>query len=166
VTLARQCSASAVHDPELPPSFAHLAASSIELTELFARGVASQCIMPTMTDLKNMTPQEIERFLRLTNLANGAARGCAQAIQLYRKRRESFDAMTDLNRPFRELLASRCTITTLAAERSETADDGTVKLLYRLTDGNTVEGVLIPDRAALPSASRRRSVAPRAADSA
>jgi 23S rRNA (adenine2503-C2)-methyltransferase len=52
--------------------------------------------------------------------------------------------MSDLNRPLRELLKSRCTISTLDIERAETADDGTRKLLYRLVDGNTIEGVLIP----------------------
>ena len=95
------------------------------------------------TDLKNMTPQEIDQFCT-AELGQRTGQGLRLAVQLYRKRRETFGAMTDLNRHFREQLASLCTITTLAVERSEAADDGTVKLLYRLADGNTVEGVLIP----------------------
>jgi len=95
------------------------------------------------TDLKSMPPREIDRFCAV-ELGQRTGQGLRLAVQLYRKRRETFAAMTDLNRNFREQLASRCTISTLAVERSETADDGTVKLLYRLADGNTVEGVLIP----------------------
>ena len=96
-----------------------------------------------MIDLKGLTPQEIERFCA-SELGQRPGQGLRVAVQLYRKRREAFDAMTDLNRPLREQLTSRCRVTTLAVERSEAADDGTVKLLYRLADGNTIEGVLIP----------------------
>jgi len=94
-------------------------------------------------DLKEMTPAEIDAFCE-RELGQRRGQGLRVAVQLYRKRRETIDAMIDLNRPFREQLSSRCSITTLARERSETADDGTVKLLYRLADGNTIEGVLIP----------------------
>ena len=90
-----------------------------------------------------MTPLEIDRYCA-AELGQRKGQGLRLAVQIYRKRREAFDAMTDLNRLFREQLASRCTITALTVERSEAADDGTVKLLYRLADGNTVEGVLIP----------------------
>jgi 23S rRNA (adenine2503-C2)-methyltransferase len=94
-------------------------------------------------DLKEMTPAEIDAFCE-RELVQRRGQGLRVAVQLFRKRREAFDAMIDLNRPFREQLSSRCSITTLSRERSETADDGTVKLLYRLADGNTIEGVLIP----------------------
>ncbi len=96
-----------------------------------------------MIDLKGLTPKEIELFCA-GELGQKPGQGLRVAVRLYRKRRESIDAMTDLNRPLRELLKSRCTITTLAVERSEVSEDGTVKLLYRLDDGNSVEGVLIP----------------------
>jgi len=97
----------------------------------------------TMTDLKGLTPKEIERFCA-DELGQKAGQGLRVAVQLYRKRRESIDAMTDLNRPLREMLMSRCMITTLAVDCSETAEDGTMKLLYRLHDSKTIEGVLIP----------------------
>ena len=99
--------------------------------------------MPPSVDLKEMTPAEIDVFCE-RELGRRRGQGLRVAVQLYRKHRETFDAMTDLNRPFRQQLIAHCTITTLAIERSETADDGTVKLLYRLADGNTIEGVLIP----------------------
>src|SRR5512137_86538 len=97
----------------------------------------------TSVDLKEMTPEEIDVFCE-RELGMRRGQGLRVAVQLYRKRREAFDAMVDLNRPFREQLGARCAITTLAIERSETADDGTVKMLYRLADRNTIEGVLIP----------------------
>lgn len=96
-----------------------------------------------LTDLKSLTPREIDGYCE-RELGRRRGQGLRVAVQLYRKRRESFGAMIDLNRAFREQLASHCTITTLAVERSEAANDGTRKLLYRFADGNTVEGVLIP----------------------
>lgn len=96
-----------------------------------------------MIDLKELTPDEIDR-LCVEELRRKPGQGHRVAIQLFRKRVEDFEAMTALNRPFRELLKSRCTITTLKVERSSASGDGTVKLLYRFADGNTVEGVLIP----------------------
>jgi len=97
----------------------------------------------TMPDMKELTPDEIDRFCA-HELRLKPGQGHRVAIQLFRKRVEDFDAMTDLNRPFRELLKGHCAISQLAIERSDRADDGTVKLLYRLGDGNSIEGVLIP----------------------
>ena len=96
-----------------------------------------------MIDLKELTPDEIDR-LCAAELGQKRGQGHRVAVQLFRKRREDLDAMTDLNRPFRELLKRHCTISRLAIERSESADDRTTKLLYRLRDGNSIEGVLIP----------------------
>ena len=96
-----------------------------------------------MIDLKELTPDEIDR-LCVDKLRQKRGQGHRVAIQLFRKRVEDFDAMTDLNRPFRELLKGHCTISRLAIERSDSAGDGTMKLLYRLGDGNSIEGVLIP----------------------
>jgi len=94
-------------------------------------------------DLKGLTPLHIERFCE-EELGQKLSQGTRLAVRLFRKRQEDFDDMTDLNRPFRELLKQNCRISRLAIEQQSIADDGTVKLLYRLDDGNTVEGVLIP----------------------
>jgi 23S rRNA (adenine2503-C2)-methyltransferase len=66
------------------------------------------------------------------------------AVWLFRKKVEDFDLMPDLNRPFREQLKRHALISRLPIETRSTSEDGTEKLLYRLDDGNTVEGVLIP----------------------
>ena len=96
-----------------------------------------------MIDLKELTPDEIDRFCA-HELRQKAGQGHRVAIQLFRKRVEDFDTMTDLNKPFREFLKGHCAVSKLAVERSESAGDGTMKLLYRLGDGNSIEGVLIP----------------------
>src|SRR5512145_1471881 len=96
-----------------------------------------------MFDLKELTPDEMDR-LCIEELGQKPGQGHRVAVQLFRKRVEDFDAMTDLNKPLRELLKRQCTISRLVVERSESSDDGTTKLLYRLRDGNSIEGVLIP----------------------
>ena len=94
-------------------------------------------------DLKSLTPGEINRFCT-ESLGQKPGQGTRVAVQLYRKRVETIDAMTDLNRPFREQLKHHCAISQLDVEQHRTSEDGTGKLLYRLNDGNTIEGVLIP----------------------
>ncbi len=93
-------------------------------------------------DLKSLTPREIERFCTQT-LGMKPGQGTRLAVRLYRRKVEDIDAMSDLNRPFREQLKRTCTISTLTIEQRSTSEDGTEKLLSRLDDGNTIEGVLI-----------------------
>lgn len=97
----------------------------------------------TFIDLAGVTPHEIERFC-VDELGQKQGQGTRLAIRLFRKRLEDIDAMLDLNRPFRELLKQRCKISRITVAQHNASEDGTEKLLYRLEDGNTVEGVLIP----------------------
>ena len=101
-------------------------------------------------DLKGLTPKGIERFCT-EELKQKPGQGLRVAVWLYRRRVEDFDAMTDLNRPFREELKKGCALSSLAIEKKTIAGDGTEKLLYRLDDGNAIEGVLIsgPNRLTL-----------------
>jgi 23S rRNA (adenine2503-C2)-methyltransferase len=96
-----------------------------------------------LIDLKSLTPREIDRFCART-LGQRAGQGTRVAVRLYRRKVEDIDAMADMNRPFREQLKRACMISTLLIEQHSTSEDGTQKLLYRLDDGNTIEGVLIP----------------------
>lgn len=96
-----------------------------------------------LVDLKNMTPEEIDEFCT-RHLGQKPGQGTRVAVWLYRKRVEEIDAMSDLNRPFRAELRRQCRISELTIERRNKSGDGTEKLLYRLEDGNSVEGVLIP----------------------
>ena len=94
-------------------------------------------------DLKGLTPNEIDLFCS-GNLGQKRGQGMRVAVWLYRKKVEDFDSMNDLNRPFREQLKRHCMISKLTVEQRSASGDGTEKLLYRLGDGNTIEGVLIP----------------------
>jgi 23S rRNA (adenine2503-C2)-methyltransferase len=94
-------------------------------------------------DLKSLTPREIDRFCT-DRLGRKPGQGARVAVWLYRRKVEDIDAMTDLNRPFREQLKHHSVISRLAIEQRSASGDGTEKLLYRLSDGNAVEGVLIP----------------------
>ncbi len=96
-----------------------------------------------LTDLKALTPREIDRFCK-EQLGQKPGQGTRVSVLLYRRHVESIDAMTDLNRPFRAQLKHNCTISAITAEQCSVSEDGTEKLLYRLDDGNAVEGVLIP----------------------
>ncbi len=64
---------------------------------------------------------------------------------LYRRDARSFQAMTDLSESLRQQLDERfnCGDTELA-ERHRAEDDGATKCVIRLSDGETVESVLIP----------------------
>ncbi len=94
-------------------------------------------------DLKSLTPRAIDRFC-CDKLGQKPGQGTRVAVWLYRKKEEAFDAMEDLNKPFREQLKRHSTISQLSIEQHQTSEDGTEKLLYRFNDGNAVEGVLIP----------------------
>jgi 23S rRNA (adenine2503-C2)-methyltransferase len=70
---------------------------------------------------------------------------------LYRRRARSLGEMTDLPRPLRETLAAGHDLRwPEVAERSRSTD-GTLKYLFRLDDGATIESVYIPEE-------RRRTI--------
>jgi 23S rRNA (adenine2503-C2)-methyltransferase len=54
-----------------------------------------------------------------------------------------YDAMTNLPRALREVLAAAVPFSTLAVETEREARDGTVKTLFRTADGHPVEAVLM-----------------------
>lgn len=64
---------------------------------------------------------------------------------LYRKGAETIDVMTDLPRAFRSRLAENCVVALPEAVELRQSADGTRKFLFRLTDGVTIESVLIRD---------------------
>jgi 23S rRNA (adenine2503-C2)-methyltransferase len=63
---------------------------------------------------------------------------------LYQRDALSFDEMTDLPAAERRALAAACVLQTAAVARAEHSADGTVKHLWRMSDGELVESVLIP----------------------
>ena len=55
----------------------------------------------------------------------------------------SFDEMTNLSKDMRKKLADTCTIEGARIIKKQVSSDGTAKFLMRLSDGNTVESVLM-----------------------
>lgn len=62
---------------------------------------------------------------------------------LYVKRVTRFDDMTNLSKELREVLADNFTITTLKTVVKQESKDGTIKFLFELQDGYTIETVLM-----------------------
>lgn len=94
------------------------------------------------TDIKSMRPHELQTALQALELPKFRA---AQVYKwLHVQGAQRFDEMTDLSKALRETLDNAFVIRNaeIALKRvSET--DGTVKYLYRLCDGETVEAVLM-----------------------
>ena len=94
-----------------------------------------------MTDLKSMTPEELEAWFK--ELGQPKFR----AMQVFRWMHggaESFDEMSNLPKALREKLAAECVLTVPRVERKQMSGlDGTIKYLWRLSDGNCVETVLM-----------------------
>ena len=64
---------------------------------------------------------------------------------LFREHATEFATMTNLPAPLREQLAQSFTIGRLAIEQRHQSGDGTVKYLFGLADGKSIESVLIPE---------------------
>ncbi|HEY3120639.1 MAG TPA: 23S rRNA (adenine(2503)-C(2))-methyltransferase RlmN [Vicinamibacteria bacterium] len=65
---------------------------------------------------------------------------------LYRKRARSFDEMTDLSKAFRRSLADAYDLRWPELAERQVSRDGTVKYLFALDGGATIESVYIPDQ--------------------
>ncbi len=78
-------------------------------------------------------------------LGEPAYRGRQLYVWLYKRRVRSFDQMTDLSRPLRERLAATYDLRWPEVFEGQESSDGTVKYLFRLDDGATIESVFIPE---------------------
>jgi 23S rRNA (adenine2503-C2)-methyltransferase len=63
---------------------------------------------------------------------------------LWKKSARSFDEMTNLSIPAREMLNTNFTINHVSVDMLQKSSDRTIKSRFRLFDNNIVEGVLIP----------------------
>ena len=92
-------------------------------------------------DILSMLPGELEEML--AELAQPRFRAGQLFSWLHEKRAGTFEEMTNLPSALRSALAERCEITPVAERRRQQAKDGTVKFLFALGDGNTIESVLM-----------------------
>ncbi len=95
------------------------------------------------TNLKDLSPDELEQFLRDLGEAPYRARQLARWV--YRRRATGFGEMSDLSRDLRARLADVSTIRVATPTGEVVADDGCRKFLFRFIDGATAETVFIPD---------------------
>ncbi len=94
-----------------------------------------------MIDLKSMTPEEISGVLK--ELGAPAFRG-KQVFAWLHKGAACFEEMSDLPKALREKLGEHCFITVPKVARKQVSrQDGTIKYLWELADGNCIESVLM-----------------------
>ena len=94
-----------------------------------------------MTDIKSMNQEELAAFLK--ELGQPAFR-TKQIFQWLHRGVRSFDEMTNLSKGLREELEQRRLLAPPTVERKQvSAQDGTIKYLWRLHDGNCIETVLM-----------------------
>ena len=97
--------------------------------------------MSPIVDIKSMTPEELAVWLK--ELGEPAFRAKQIFKWLYRGV-TSFGEMTDLSKALRQKLEETALLTPpTVARKQESAQDGTIKYLWELADGNCVESVLM-----------------------
>ena len=94
-----------------------------------------------MTELKSLSREELSQLLR--ELGEPAFRA-KQVFQWLHRGAADFDEMTNVPKSLREKLREHCVLTVPTVERKQvSAQDGTIKYLWRLADGNCIESVLM-----------------------
>jgi len=98
--------------------------------------------MATAIDLKDLTQIEFEELM----VAWGQAPFRARQVQkwLY-KGVTDFEAMTDVSKAVKDLLRDKATLSQLTVAARQHAEDGCEKFSFRLSDGEIIESVLIPE---------------------
>jgi 23S rRNA (adenine2503-C2)-methyltransferase len=103
--------------------------------------------MSEKINLLDLVPDESERVLREFAVAHGEApyRGGQVARRLWTNPAATLDAMSELPRAFREMLAAHFDLPRLEIAARQRSIDGTEKFLFRLPDGEAIESVAIPE---------------------
>ncbi len=95
------------------------------------------------TNIKLLTREELQSHLTALGLKKYRADQVLKWI--YTHYAATFDEMTNIAKPERQMLASHFVIPDPKIVAAETSTDGTRKFLFQLEDGHTIESVLIPD---------------------
>ncbi|MBR3752097.1 MAG: 23S rRNA (adenine(2503)-C(2))-methyltransferase RlmN [Ruminiclostridium sp.] len=94
-----------------------------------------------MPDLKSMTPEELTAWCKEQGMP--AFRG-KQIFQWFSRGISSVEEMTNLPKALREKIAQEGQFSAPVVERKQVSKlDGTIKYLWRLSDGNCIETVLM-----------------------
>ncbi len=100
--------------------------------------------MMNKTDLKNLSPSELEQFV--ASFGKERYRSTQILRWLYQKGVQTFEEMTNLSKSFRQALQQVSFISSFHPILTEESRDGTKKFLFQLQDGLRIESVLIPDK--------------------
>ncbi len=98
--------------------------------------------MQTLPNIKNYSINDLKIFAQEAGLPGFRAEQIFRAI--YNGRAECFDDITTLPLELRQLFSQKFSINSFAKHSLRTSADGSVKFLFGLTDGNSIESVLIP----------------------
>jgi len=98
--------------------------------------------MTNLLDIKNFDLSQLQKFL----LEHHQPKFHAQQIfsWIYQRSVYDFNKMTNLPQNLRELLKKYFFINSLLLGKKQVSLDGTQKLLFKLSDGNFIESVIIP----------------------
>ena len=97
-----------------------------------------------LVDLLRLSQPELEAFVR--TLGEPAFRGRQLWQWIWAKGASDFQQMTNLSKALRQKLDEVAVLGLPAVERVSSGKDRTFKLLLKLTDGELVECVLIPEK--------------------
>lgn len=95
-----------------------------------------------MRDIRSLSSEQIQAFFAEKEEKKFHARQVYE--WLWKKSARSFDEMTNLSKPLRQLLKENFTINALSVWQTQKSKDRTIKNVFRLYDGHIIEGVLIP----------------------
>lgn len=93
-------------------------------------------------DIRKVKPDQLKTFL--VEVGEKPFRAKQINEWLWKKSASSFDEMTNLSLQTRELLKAHFSINAVQVHQQQISSDHTIKSMFRLYDGNLVEGVLIP----------------------
>jgi len=96
------------------------------------------------TNLMGMSKAELMDFAK--SIGGEGFRGRQLFKWIYQEGVKSFEPMTDISKKFRTELDNAGIIRKLKISQKLLSDDGTIKLLFDLGDGRSIESVLIPEK--------------------
>ena len=100
--------------------------------------------MEEKKDIRNTSAEELQKFCTEHKLPKFRAKQIQE--WLWKKKAVSFDEMTSLSKPMRDLFANHFIINAVKIHKGERSIDGTIKYSLQLHDKLLVEGVLIPSK--------------------
>lgn len=93
-------------------------------------------------NILELSPDELKGFI--TMLGEPAFRANQVSTWIWQQNIQTFEEMSNLPLALRQRLTETASIGSVAVADTQTATDGTTKLLFALHDGQTVETVLLP----------------------